>query len=85
MSSFVKYFVLLFADFILLCDGLNFLHKQDKYVGSHITDGKHREFAILLLLQVRSMFIKTYGSESQGQEEAGLHDEPVSYLQVTLL
>ena len=26
--------------------------------------------------------IKTHSSESQGQEEAGLHDEPVSYLQV---
>ena len=29
--------------------------------------------------------IKTHGSESQGQEEAGLRDEPVSYLQVALL
>ena len=29
--------------------------------------------------------IKTHGSESQGQEEAGLRDKPVSYLQVTLL
>ena len=25
--------------------------------------------------------IKTHGSESRGQEEAGLRDEPVSYLQ----
>ena len=30
-------------------------------------------------------FIKTQGSESRGQEEAGLHDEPVSYLQVAPL
>ena len=29
--------------------------------------------------------IKTHGSESRGQEEAGLRDEPVSYLQVTPL
>ena len=33
-----------------------------------------------LLLQ-----IKTHGSESRGQEEAGLRDEPVSYLQVAPL
>ena len=31
------------------------------------------------------IYIKTHGSESRGQEEAGLHDEPVSYLQVALL
>ena len=31
------------------------------------------------------LFIKTHGSESWGQEEAGLCDEPVSYLQVALL
>ena len=31
------------------------------------------------------MIIKTHGSESRGQEEAGLRDEPVSYLQVTPL
>ena len=29
--------------------------------------------------------IKTHGSESRGQEEAGLRDEPVSYLQVASL
>ena len=29
--------------------------------------------------------IKTHGSESRGQEEAGLRDEPVSYLQVAPL
>ena len=29
--------------------------------------------------------IKTHGSESRGQEEAGLRDEPVSCLQVALL
>ena len=28
------------------------------------------------------VLIKTHGSELQGQEEAGLRDEPVSYLQV---
>ena len=31
------------------------------------------------------MYIKTHGSESRGQEEAGLRDEPVSYLQVAPL
>ena len=30
-------------------------------------------------------YIKTHGSESRGQEEAGLRDEPVSYLQVAPL
>ena len=29
--------------------------------------------------------IKTHGSESRGQKEAGLRDEPVSYLQVAPL
>ena len=29
--------------------------------------------------------IKTHGSESRGQEEAGLRGEPVSYLQVAPL
>ena len=29
--------------------------------------------------------IKTHGSESRNQEEAGLCDEPVKYLQVALL
>ena len=29
--------------------------------------------------------IKTHGSESRGQEEAGLRDEPVNYLQVAPL
>ena len=31
------------------------------------------------------IYIKTHGSESRGQEEAGLRDERVSYLQVTPL
>ena len=30
-------------------------------------------------------YIKTHGSESRGQEEAGQRDEPVSYLQVAPL
>ena len=30
-------------------------------------------------------YIKTHGSESRGQEEAGLRDERVSYLQVAPL
>ena len=30
-------------------------------------------------------YIKTHGSESRGQEETGLRDEPVSYLQVAPL
>ena len=41
------------SDFILLCDAVNFLLKEDKYIGSQITDAKHREFAILLILQVK--------------------------------
>ena len=39
-------------------------------------------FLRLAVLQVR---IKTHGSESRGQEEAGLRDERVSYLQVAPL
>ena len=35
--------------------------------------------------QKNYMTIKTHGSESRGQEEAGLRDEPVSYLQVAPL
>ena len=35
-------------------------------------------------INVRSV-IKTHGSESRGQEEAGLRDVPVSYLQVAPL
>ena len=34
---------------------------------------------------VNTEVIKTHGSESRGQEEAGLRDEPVSYLQVAPL
>ena len=34
---------------------------------------------------VMQYIIKTHGSESRGQEEAGLRDEPVSYLQVAPL
>ena len=33
----------------------------------------------------RIVKIKTHGSESRGQEEASLRDEPVSYLQVAPL
>ena len=33
----------------------------------------------------KTINIKTHGSESRGQEEAGLRDEPVSYLQVAPL
>ena len=35
--------------------------------------------------KVAPPIIKTHGSESRGQEEAGLRDEPVSYLQVAPL
>ena len=34
---------------------------------------------------IKQYTIKTHGSESRGQEEAGLRDEPVSYLQVAPL
>ena len=39
----------------------------------------------ILSLQLNLQVIKTHGSESRGQEEAGLRDEPVSYLQVAPL
>ena len=45
-------------------------------------------FMIVILerfaIRQRYAYIKTHGSESRGQEEAGLRDEPVSYLQLTL-
>ena len=34
---------------------------------------------------VSTCIIKTHGSELRGQEEAGLHDEPVSYTAVKLV
>ena len=38
-----------------------------------------------LKYSIGTAFIKTHSSESRGQEEAGLHDELVSYLQVAPL
>ena len=40
---------------------------------------------LLYSLLNHELYIKTHGSESRGQEEAGLHDEQVSYLQVAPL
>ena len=40
---------------------------------------------IRIVIKIVKAYIKTHGSQSRGQEEAGLRDEPVSYLQVTLL
>ena len=42
-------------------------------------------YSIQLAIFLLHCQIKTYGSESQGQEEAGLRDEPASYLQVAPL
>ena len=42
---------------------------------------QRRADTILALLNLFTL-IKTHGSESRGQEEAGVRDEPVSYLQV---
>ena len=39
----------------------------------------------VLIIGMGDIDIKTHGSESRGQEEAGLRDEPVSYLQVAPL
>ena len=44
----------------------------------------HIKFGHFILL-VYFIEIKTHNSESQGQEEAGLHDEQVSYLHVAPL
>ena len=38
-----------------------------------------------VLYYIMNFEIKTHGSELRGQEEAGLCDEPVSYLQVAPL
>ena len=40
---------------------------------------------VIIMLVCKCLLIKTHGSESQGQEEAGLRNEPVSYLQVAPL
>ena len=40
---------------------------------------------ITVELNATVLWIKTHGSESRGQEEAGLRDERVSYLQVAPL
>ena len=40
---------------------------------------------LLSIVHNHGVVIKTHGSESRGQEEAGLRDEPVSYLQVAPL
>ena len=40
---------------------------------------------LIYYLLNKYFIIKTHGSESRGQEEAGLCDEPVSYLQVAPL
>ena len=45
----------------------------------------HKYFMILCGIHILEIHIKTHGSESWGQEEAGLRDEPVSYLQVAPL
>ena len=42
-------------------------------------------YVIVADYAINPICIKTHGSESWGQEEAGLRDEPVSYLQVTPL
>ena len=40
---------------------------------------------MVLSSMITVVYIKTHGSESRGQEEAGLRDERVSYLQVAPL
>ena len=59
-----------------------------------LTSNNNDNYSILLCQVIVAMnvtscnikwHIKTYGSESWGQEEAGLHDEPVSYLHIALL
>ena len=57
---------------------------------SIITMGVYKQWTGLGIVEWRTRFfifplIKTHGSESRGQEEAGLRDEPVSYLQVAPL
>ena len=63
--------------------------------GSIVTYNKYKIIHIELLYWhagnyklsffIVARLIKTHGSESRGQEEAGLRDEPVSYLQVAPL
>ena len=54
--------------------GYKLLRSHEFYTGQSIS-----------LSIVCGIGIKTHGSKSQGQEEAGLRDEPVSYLQVAPL
>ena len=44
-----------------------------------------QNFDLLCSILCSCVHYKTHSSEPRGQEEAGLRDEPVSYLQVALL
>ena len=57
--------------------------KVKKNRGLEFSKSSFKVVSAYLLLQ--SSDIKTHGSESRSQEEAGLRDERVSYLQVALL
>ena len=48
-------------------------------------DGRYNTALTCASCNILELFIKTHGSELRGQEEAGLRDERVSYLQVAPL
>ena len=49
---FLVTYLIFTLDFIVLCDAVDFLRREKKYIGAEITEAKHRQFTILLLLQV---------------------------------
>ena len=58
--------------------------------GSHTISDQSLLLSTIILNDIYTyiyiyIYIKTHGSESRGQEEAGLRDEPVSYLQIAPL
>ena len=58
-------------------------HKCKNKVGHGV---KPKSYVVLYFeIKIAQHIIKIHGSESRGQEEAGLCDEPVSYLQVAPL
>ena len=45
------------TDFILVCDSVEFVNEESSHPGSHVNNAKHREFAVLLLLQVNRFLV----------------------------
>ncbi|XP_065891540.1 transmembrane protein 116-like [Dysidea avara] len=52
MYTFLMIFIITgLVNFILVCDSVEFVNEESSHPGSHVNNAKHREFAVLLLLQ----------------------------------